>query len=202
MSVQNDFLAIFRADYAAYSKLAKSFLKNYSKLLDIYHTVFHWIPVEFFILLFLSVLLLIMFNSVSPFTRKVNLIFSVLFIAAGMAILNKITIGRFRAITIGKASLFLIIPIYFYYFLGVFSAFIARFVRKRKLGNPGSIERALFNLQMTYNEAMAQAHQLLSDGNYDAARLKEKIQYLKNASDGLLNSLEKSPGSSQDPNNP
>ncbi|MEM7181202.1 MAG: hypothetical protein AAF518_09835 [Spirochaetota bacterium] len=189
--MSQDFLTVVKKDYSQFGSNAKSFLNHYSKLSELAVQVLNWIPIEFFILLPLSVLLLLMLNSVSQKTRKVNLIFSLLIVAGVMMLLNQVIIDRYKAIATGKAALYIIIPVYAYYLFGSFFGFIVRYFRKRRLGKAGNIERSIFNLQMAYNESMAQAHLLLSDGDYDAAKLKEKLNYLKIASDGLSASLDK-----------
>lgn len=186
-----EFFAILKKDYTQFGTTAKALLKDYGRLVDIFHAITQWIPLEFFILLVFSVLLVLVFNNVSSKTRKINYIFSLLLAAAAIILLNKHTIGRFKAIAIGKAALYIIIPTYIYYLFTSISSFLLRALRKRKLGKPGQIERSIFNLQMAYNESMAQAHLLLSDGEYDTNQLKEKLNYLKIASDGLIASLEK-----------
>lgn len=191
MSNYSDFFNIVKSDYITYEKTVKTFFKDYGKLVDLLNALFQWVPREFFILLIVSVLLLALTNSLSSTTKKINFVFSVVATIAFMAILNKLLIGRYRIISISKASLLLVIPAIVYYISLQIYVYTSKYFRKRKLAHPGSIERSIFNLQMTYNECMAQAHLLLSDGNYDAAKLKERIHNLKVSSDGLLRSLEK-----------
>ena len=54
------------------------------------------------------------------------------------------------------------------------------------------MEKSIFHLQSAYSELMAEYY-VLADRNYDSTKLKEKIQILQIASDGLLDLLKPVP---------
>lgn len=191
MSNYKDFIILIQNDYHQFEKSFKSFLQAYSKIHDFLNILFQWIPFEFFILLILSVIVLLILNSVSSYTKKINIIISVVLIAGCWLVLNKIILGRFKLYPILKSAFMILAPVYIFYYLGYFTSYIAKYFRKKKLASPANIERSIYNVQMAYNESMAQAHLLLTDGNYDPTVLKEKLTILKVASDGLLNSVNK-----------
>ena len=75
MSPVKDFISILQNDYNSYEKFFKSLLKNYSRLYDFIDRIIQFVPLEVFILLFLSIIILILINSVSPSTSKLNFLF-------------------------------------------------------------------------------------------------------------------------------
>ena len=54
------------------------------------------------------------------------------------------------------------------------------------------MDKSIFHLQSAYSELMAEYY-VLADRNYDSSQLKEKIQILQIASDGLLDLLKPVP---------
>ena len=197
MSPVKDFISILQNDYNSYEKFFKSLLKNYSRLYDFIDRIIQFVPLEVFILLFLSIIILILINSVSPSTSKLNLLFAVIasvgiyYIVARVGILNKKRLSE----TLDKtliSSLFILVPAYSFYFLTVFYKYLIAAYRKRKIAKPESLEKSIFHLQSAYSELMSEYYQL-ADQNYDSSRLKEKIQILQIASDGLLGLLKPVP---------
>ncbi len=197
MSNYKDFFNILKDDYSNFEKPVKLFFKNYSKLAKIITSVTEWVPMDFFILLFLTVITLTIFNAVSN-NRKVNFIFSVGISIVSMTLVNKFVLHSYRIQALTKSALLLLVPVFIYYYSVHLTNYLIKYYKKRKLASPGSIERAIFNLQMTYNETMAQAHLLLSDGNYDTTRLKERLNNLKASTNGLLKTINKPEDSDED----
>lgn len=197
MSPAKDFLAILQNDYHNFEKYFKSLLKNYSRLNDFIDRVIQIVPLEVFVLLFLSIIILILINSVSPSTSKMNLFFAVLASAGLYCIIAKVGIVNKKHLseTLNKtliSSLMILVPIYSFYFITLFYKYLIASYRKRKIAKPESLEKSIFHLQMAYKELMAEYY-ILADRNYDSSQLKEKIQILQIASDGLLNLLKPVP---------
>jgi len=197
MSPVKDFLSILQSDYNNYEKFFKSLLKNYSRLYDFLDRVIQFVPIEVFILLFLSIIILILINSVSPSTSKFNLLFAVLasvgvyYVVAKVGVINKKRLSE----TLDKtliSSLFILVPAYSFYFLTLFYKYLIIAYRKRKIAKPESLEKSIFHVQSAYSELMAEYYQLADQG-YDTSQLKEKIQILQIASDGLLGLLKPVP---------
>lgn len=197
MSPTKDFLSILQNDYNNFEKYFKSLLKTYSRVYDFIERVIQFIPLEVFVLLFFSLIILILINSVSPSTSKFNFLFAVAasvgiyFLVAKVGILNK---KRFSD-TIDRtfiSALFLIIPVYSFYFLTSLYKYFIGLYRKRKIASPNSMEKSIFHIQSAYNDLMSEYYSL-ADNNYETNQLKEKIQILQIASDGLLNILKPVP---------
>ncbi|HMW07739.1 MAG TPA: hypothetical protein PK079_14425 [Leptospiraceae bacterium] len=193
MSPAKDFLSILQNDYNNFEKYFKSLLKNYSRVFDFIERVIQIIPLEVFVLLFFSLIILILINSVSPSTSKINFLFAVLasvgvyFIIAKVGVLNKKRFSDTMDRTFISA-LFLLIPVYSFYFLTLIYKYFTGVYRKRKIASPVSMEKSIFHVQSAYNDLMSEYYSL-SENNFDTSQLKEKIQILQIASDGLLNLL-------------
>lgn len=192
MSPVKEFIQILKTDYHTYEKSFKSLLKNYSRVQDLVMHVLEWIPAEFFFLLILSVIILIILNSVSPSTRKVNLIFSVL-AAAGLYLsiaklsLNKVRFDRTFPQTI-FSSLFILGPAYTFYLIVFLVESVLKKMRRRRLAHPSTIEKSFLLLQSSYKDAMYEYYQLADKGN-DTSDLREKVEELILASQGTLRLL-------------
>jgi uncharacterized membrane protein SirB2 len=197
MSPVKDFLSILQSDYHNFEKYFKSLLKNYSRLYDFVERVIQIVPLEVFVLLFLSIIILILINSVSPSTSKFNLLFAVLasvgiyFIIAKVGFVNKKRFSETMDRTFISALLILI-PAYAFYFITLLYKYLIAVYRKRKIASSVSMEKSIFHLQSAYSALMAEYY-LLADKNYDSSQLKEKIQILQIASDGLLDLLKPVP---------
>ena len=200
MSPVKDFLSILQSDYNNFEKFFKSLLKNYSRLYDFIDRVIQIVPIEVFILLFLSIIILLIINSISPSTSKFNLFFAVIasvgiyYLIAKVGILNKKRLSETLDKTI-ISSLLILIPAYTFFFLIV----LYKYYRKRKIAKPNSLEKSIFHLQTAYSELMAEYYQLEENG-YDTNTLKEKIQILQIASDGFLGLLKPVPRTAKDVN--
>lgn len=205
MSPVKDFLSILQSDYHNFEKYFKSLLKNYSRLYDFIERVIQIVPFEVFVLLFLSIIILILINSVSPSTSKFNLLFAVLasvgiyIVIAKVGIINKKRLSDSIDRTFISALLILV-PTYAFYFLTLLYKYLIGLYRKRKIASSESMEKSIFHLQSAYSELMSEYYQL-ADNNFDSSKLKEKIQILQIASDGLLDLLKPVPSPMADVNN-
>jgi uncharacterized membrane protein SirB2 len=205
MSQVKDFLSILQSDYHNFEKYFKSLLKNYSRVYDFIERVIQFVPLEVFVLLFLSIIILILINSVSPSTSKFNLLIAVLasvgiyIVIAKVGIVNKKRLSDSLDRTFISALLILI-PSYSFYLLTLLYKYLIGLYRKRKIASSNSMEKSIFHLQSAYSELMAEYYQL-ADKNYNSTHLKEKIQILQIASDGLLDLLKPVPNTVANVNN-
>jgi predicted chitinase len=82
-------------------------------------------------------------------------------------------------------------PGFLYYGVIVLVKKILTSFRLKKLAKPSEIEKALSDIQISYNHVSAQTHLLLTNPGHDTGELKEMLEALKYSSEGLLDLLNK-----------
>lgn len=186
-----DFIFTLKKDYQYFGNIVKSYLKNYIKVKDFFKDLFHWIPIDFFIILFCTLVLLILISSISRKNPKFNLLLSFFVTSSIWLFLSSLLLSTPRYTYILISMLILFIFGFVFYLIDLAIHLFVKYIYKKRLGNPRTLERSLYNLQTAYNESMAQAYLVIGDKDYNLAELKERLNNLKIASEGMLTLLEK-----------
>lgn len=186
-----DFILILKNDYHHLEKSIKSFFKNYSRIIDFLHSLFDKIPMEVFVIFFLSLILLYILNGISNSTRKTNFIVSVVFSALLVVVLSERILHKNKVDVAFRSILMILTPGFLYYGVIVLVKKILTSFRLKKLAKPSEIEKALSDIQISYNHVSAQTHLLLTNPGHDTGELKEMLEALKYSSEGLLDLLNK-----------
>ncbi|MDX1961428.1 MAG: hypothetical protein SFU98_22855 [Leptospiraceae bacterium] len=188
-----DFITLLKSDYQTYEKSVKSFLKNYTRIADFLQSLFQVIPAEFFILLGLTVLFLLVLNSVSEKSKRFHLLISVLLslaicLFASTRLLHKMKDIREWAFVISGVSILAL------GYLVVFITYLITYAhaqyQKNKLSSPSTIEQSVYNLHNSYNQAMNRLHLLLAKKEMDLDEIKDKLLSLKLSTEGMILLLE------------
>ncbi len=190
MAQIKDFFLLLKKDYQVLGDTIKSYLNNYNKAKAFFKDLFNWIPIDFFIILFFTIILLILLNSISRRNPKFNLFLSFFVTSVSWLFLSTF-LGYSRYTYIFISMLILGIFVVTFYVLDFGISYFFKYIYKKRIGNPRTLERSMYNLQTTYNESMAQAYLLLSEVDYNLPELKERLTNLKIASEGMITLLEK-----------
>ncbi|MCB1194055.1 MAG: hypothetical protein KDK90_26700 [Leptospiraceae bacterium] len=190
MAQIKDFFLILKRDYQVLGDTIKSYLNNYNKAKAFFKDLFHWIPADFFILLFFTIILVVLLNSISRRNPKFNLFLSFFVTSASWLSLSTF-LGYSRYTHIFISMVILVTFMVVFYLLDFGISYFFKYIYKKRIGNPRTLERSMYNLQSTYNESMAQAYLLLSETDYNLPELKERLTNLKIASEGMITLLEK-----------
>jgi hypothetical protein len=189
----NKFITLLNSDYLSLEKTIKSYLKDYTRIQDFLQSLFQAIPLEFFIILGFSVLLLLILNSVSPKSRQFHLLLSVLIslgicVYASSKVLHKMK--DIREVHFLYSAIAIVIIGYSWALLVYVVTYARKQYLKSKLTSPATIEQSVFNLHSSYNDAMMQLHLLLANKNVDLADIRDKLIGLRLSTEGMMILLE------------
>ncbi|MCB1180325.1 MAG: hypothetical protein KDK36_22285 [Leptospiraceae bacterium] len=181
-----EFLSLLKGDYLLLEKSVKTLFKDYGFL----HSLFQFIPPEFFLVLALSVCFLLILNTVSKRTSQLHLLFAVI-LAVGICVLaNKYTMGRYRGWIYIKTAGFILIPAYIYSFFVYIISYAYRQYKRNKLSQPETIQQSLTNLHTNYNDAVTHLHRYLAHNDVDFNEVRDKLLALRLTAEGMVILLE------------
>lgn len=181
-----EFLKLLKSDYLALEKYVKTWFQDYGFL----HSLFQFIPPEFFFVLFLSVCIVLILNTLSARTKQIHLLIAVL-VSIGVGILaNKFALGRYRGWVYLKVGAMLLIPFYLYSLVSYTIAYAYSQYKKNRYSRASTLEQSVYNLHKQYNDAALDLHKLLAGKDVDTSDLKDKLLNLKLTTEGLLILLE------------
>ncbi len=167
-------------------KYVKTWFKDYGFI----HSLFQFIPAEFFLVLFLSVCFILILNTLSSRTKQFHLFIGVC-LSIGICLLaNKFVLGRYKGWVFLKVGLWILVPAYFYSLLSYTIGYAITQYRKNKLSHPGTLEQSVYHLHTHYNEAVTHLHLMLSGKGVTTEQVREKLLNLKLTTEGLLILLE------------
>ena len=193
MSQVKDFLSIIETDYHNFEKYFKSFLNNYTRLVNFLERVFSVFPIELLCVFLLGILILYIFNSVSKENRKTNLFVSILLSTVAIYLLVKVGIlskkKQAESLTrVLMSPVLILIPCILYYLILTGIKKVIREYRIRKLAKLKSIEDSILNLQDSYKQLMIEYYKL-AENNYDSSEMYKKIEDIQIISEKIASLL-------------
>jgi hypothetical protein len=193
MSQVKDFLSIIETDYHNFEKYFKSFLNNYTRLVNFLERVFSVFPIELLCVFLLGILILYVLNSVSKENRKTNLFVSILLSTVAIYLLVKVGIlskkKQAESLTrVLMSPVLILIPCILYYLILTGIQKAIREYRIRKLANLKSIEDSILNLQESYKQLMIEYYNL-AENNYDSSEMHKKIEDIQIISEKIAGLL-------------
>lgn len=93
-------------------KTFQEFKAGFTKVYNAIDTFFTFFPIEVILLLIFTVFILILLNSISPKTTRINATISVVFICSVWMYFNEAFTGSYKVFTVFKASLYILGPLY------------------------------------------------------------------------------------------
>ncbi len=183
MSQAKDFLSILQTDYHNFEKYFKSLLNNYSKLTNFLERILSVVPLELIVIFLLSILLFYILNSISKDTSKINFVVSVILSSVILYFLLKVGILNKKKLSDSLNRVFIspiiiLTAVFTYYFIILgFQTLIQKYSKSR-IYNAKSLEKSIFNLQITFNQLMNEYY-TLADKNFDSEELKNKAADLE-----------------------
>lgn len=181
-----EFIRLLKSDYLALEKYVKTWFHDYGFL----HSLFQFIPPEFFFVLLLSVCTILILNTISPRTKQIHLFIAVL-VSIGIGIFaNKFALGRYRGWIYLKVGAMLLIPFYFYSLISYIIAYAYNQYKKNRYSRANTLEQSVHNLHNQYNEAILGLHSLLAGKEVNTSEIKDKLLNLKLTTEGILILLE------------
>ncbi|MGV3667214.1 MAG: hypothetical protein ACO1NV_13860 [Leptospira bouyouniensis] len=173
----------------------KTSWENFQKFWDLFFTLVPW---EVLLLLIFSVILLSIFNSISPNTPKANLTIAVLFLGTLWIYFWGLfsTEVSYRKVIV--ASLYILVPLHA---IGIFMwlyGFGKKLYWKKRRMNPKLWDSAIHQVSLDYHQLMGKLHGLHHSIEENRESIEIEIQQLETSLQGIKSLLLKPSGSQKD----
>lgn len=164
--------------------------QKFNEFWDLFFTIVPW---EVILLLIFSVILLSLLNSVSPATPKLNLTASVSLLSVVWYYLWSVFSTTASFWVVGKAALYILLPLHFLGIMGFVVKFIQRRRdRKRKI-HPKDWNSALGAISKDFHEFLALAYSFPDLQKVDRDQMAAKLSELESSLNGIRNVLAPKP---------
>lgn len=164
----------------------KTSWENFQKFWDLFFTLVPW---EVLLLLIFSVILLSIFNSVSPKTPKANLTIAILLLSA----LWIYFWGLFsKEISYGKvifASLYILVPVHAIGLFQILYRFGKKLYWNKRRIQPKTWDSALHQLSLDYHQLLGKAHLYHEEIQENRDRLRKEIEQMERSIAGIKSLL-------------
>ncbi|PJZ46943.1 hypothetical protein [Leptospira brenneri] len=164
----------------------KTSWENFQKFWDLFFTLVPW---EVLLLLIFSVILLSVFNSVSPKTPKANLTLAVLLLSA----LWIYFWGLFsKEVTYSKviiASLYILVPLHAIGIFQILSQWGKKWYWNQRRIQPKNWDSALHQLSLDYHQLVGKAHLYHNEIQENRGNLREEIERMERSIQGIKSLL-------------
>ncbi|EMM85704.1 hypothetical protein LEP1GSC039_1865 [Leptospira santarosai str. 2000027870] len=176
------------------SQSIQSFLDTIDMITSFLKILFSIVPLDLFLVLIFSLILVFLFNTISPVTNRLNYTLSVLIVSILRGFFHKSISQTWNFGPVFLTAIYLLIPAYsVLLFRFVFFSFKKFYEKKREL-DPKDFENGLMNIQKSFHNLMAKGYEELrsTDKKFylDRNVLKEQISDLERTIQGLKNFLD------------
>ncbi|MDF3822100.1 hypothetical protein P3G55_19500 [Leptospira sp. 96542] len=162
---------------------------SFTKFQEFWDTFFSLVPWEVLLLLIFSVILLSIFNSISPKTPKTNLTIAVLFWAWVWAYFWGLFSGEVSYKKVILTSVYILFPVHAFGIFTLFYQWGKRMYWNRKRIEPKNWESALHQLSLDYHQLLGKAHSLHENIQENRAGLLGEIEQVERSIQGMKSLL-------------
>lgn len=194
MSQITDFFLDLKTSFNNLSQSIQSFLDTIGTITSFLKVLFSIVPLDLFLVLIFSLILVFLLNSISPTTSRLNYTLSILVVSTLRAFLHKSISQTWNLEPVLLTAIYLLIPAYsVFLFRFVFSS-LKKFYKKKRELNPKDFENGLMNIQKSFHNLMAKGYEELHSTDkklyLDSNVLKEQVTDLERTIQGLKNFLD------------
>jgi hypothetical protein len=193
MSQITGFFSDLKTSFDGLSQSIQSFLETVEVITSFLKILFSIVPLDLFLVLIFSLVLVFLFNTISPSTSRSNYTLAVLMVSVLRTFFHHSISQTWNVVPVLLTAFYLLFPAYFFFFLRFGFAFWKKLIRKNNMIRPKDLESALNNIQKSFQNLMAKGYSKLyiSDSKTisDPNSLKEPLEDLERALQGLKNIL-------------
>ncbi|MBM9576738.1 hypothetical protein JWG45_06170 [Leptospira sp. 201903070] len=193
MSQITGFFSDLKTSFDSLSQSIQSFLETVEVITSFLKILFSIVPLDLFLVLIFSLVLVFLFNTISPSTSRSNYTLAVLIVSVLRTFFHHSISQTWNVVPVLLTAFYLLFPAYFFFFLRFGFAFWKKLIRKNNMIRPKDLESALNNIQKSFQNLMAKGYSKLyiSDSKTisDPNSLKEPLEDLERALQGLKNIL-------------
>ncbi|TGK11641.1 hypothetical protein EHO60_04910 [Leptospira fletcheri] len=194
MSQITQFFSNLKADFDRLSQSIDNLVKTYNAIVDFLELVSSIFPLDLVLVLLFSIPLLVVFNSLSPSSPRINYTIAVLAVSGIRSFLQHSISESWDLFATVKTAVILLLPAYGF-LLSRFLVGIGRRVRLRKRAlAPRNLEESFTFVQASFRSLAADLYQELEsagDSSFvDGEKLLPALQNLEESLKGLRRTLE------------
>ncbi|WP_165781697.1 hypothetical protein [Leptospira adleri] len=194
MSQITGFFSDLKTSFDSLSQSIQSFLETVGVITSFLKIVFSIVPLDLFLVLIFSLVLVFLFNTISPSTSRFNYTLGILIVSILRAFFHQSISQTWNLGPVFLTAFYLLIPAYFFFLLRFSFVFLKKLYRRKNSIRPKDLDNALANLQKSFQNLMANGYSKLyaSDSQTldDPDSLKEQIEELERTLQGLKNVLD------------
>ncbi|WP_167883259.1 hypothetical protein [Leptospira adleri] len=194
MSQITGFFSDLKTSFDSLSQSIQSFLETVGVITSFLKIVFSIVPLDLFLVLIFSLVLVFLFNTISPSTSRFNYTLGILIVSILRAFFHQSISQTWNLGPVFLTAFYLLIPAYFFFLLRFGFVFLKKLYRRKNSIRPKDLDNALANLQKSFQNLMANGYSKLyaSDSQTldDPDSLKEQIEDLERTLQGLKNVLD------------
>ncbi|MBM9499558.1 hypothetical protein JWG44_04750 [Leptospira sp. 201903071] len=195
MSQITGFFSDLKTSFDGLSQSIQSFLETVGVITSFLKILFSIVPLDLFLVLIFSLVLVFLFNTISPGTSRLNYTLGVLIVSVLRSFFHHSISQTWNIGPVLLTAFYLLIPAYFFFILRFGFVFWRKLYQRKNKIHPKDLESALNNIQKTFQNLMANGYAKLyaSDSKTisDPNSLKEDMEELERSIQGLKNILNK-----------
>ncbi|EKR73178.1 hypothetical protein [Leptospira noguchii] len=194
MSQITDFFSELKTSFDNLSQSIQSFLNTIEAIRSFLKILFSIVPLDLFLVLIFSLVLVYLFNTISPTTTRLNYTLGVLIVSALRVFFHQTLSQTWNLGPVFLTAIFLLAPAYFVSLLRFGFYFLKKIQKRKNEFNPKDFETGLNHIQKSFYNLMAKGYEELHSTNgkpfSDFSSLKEQIAELERTIQGLKNLLD------------
>ncbi|WP_167882745.1 hypothetical protein [Leptospira kmetyi] len=189
MSQITGFFSDLKTSFDSLSQSIQSFLDTIGVITSFLKILFSIVPLDLFLVLIFSLLIVYLFNTISPSTSRSNYTLAVLIVSTLRAFFHNAVSQTWNLGPVLWTALYLLIPAYSVFLIRWSFSFLKTTYQRRNALNPKDFESGLNKLQKSFHDLMAKAYGELSSSDskkpLDRSLLKEQVEELERSVQGL-----------------
>ncbi|AOP35769.1 hypothetical protein A0128_19145 [Leptospira tipperaryensis] len=193
MSQITGFFSDLKTSFDSLSQSIQSFLETVGVITSFLKILFSIVPLDLFLVLIFSLILVFLFNTISPSTSRFNYTLGVAIVSVLRSFFHHSISQTWNLGPVLLTAFYLLMPAYFFFLLRIGFVFLKKFYQRKKSIHPNDLESALANVQKSFQNLMANGYAKLyvSDSKTisDPNSLKEHIEEMERTVQGLKNIL-------------
>ncbi|PJZ70023.1 hypothetical protein CH373_12765 [Leptospira perolatii] len=203
MNQITQFFSNLKADFDRLSQSIDDLVKTYNAIVQLLELVSNLFPLDLVLVLLFSIPLLLVLNSLSPSSPRINYTFSVVFVSGLRFFLQYSISQSWNLWPVLKTLLLLLLPAYGLILTKFVFSWVRKFYSRKKALSPANFELGIGRLQTAYRKLIAASYQDLSDkksileDRIEPSKFYPLLDELELEIKGIRNLLEKGEGEQQ-----
>ncbi|MCG6169696.1 hypothetical protein LFX25_17790 [Leptospira sp. FAT2] len=197
MSQITGFFSDLKTSFDSLSQSIQSFLDTIGVITSFLKILFSIVPLDLFLVLIFSLVLVFLFNTISPSTSRLNYTLGVLIVSTIRSFFHQSLSQTWNLGPVLLTAFYLLIPAYSIFLLRFGLGYFHKLYQRKRALDPKNFETALGEIQKSFHGFMAKSygelHSADANNSLNKSELKESLENLEKAVQGLKRLLETKP---------